>query len=154
MPHEVPNRPWKLIRMDLFNLDGNKYPLVADYYSKFFIMRKLGTDATRNKVIRALKQTFPEHGISTKLISDNGTQYTSEAFVNFAKDWSFDHSTSSPRYPKSNRFIARHVLTVKAVLTKARQARTDPDLQLLYLCTAPISSNLPSPLEILTGRKA
>ena len=117
-------------------------------------MRKLGTDATSNNVIRTLKQIFSEHGVPTKLISDHGTQYTSEAFVNFAKDWSFDHSTSSPRYPKSNRFIARHVLTVKAVLIKARQARTDPDLQLLYLCTAPISSNLPSPLEILTGRKA
>lgn len=32
--------------------------------------------------------------------------------------------------------------------------KTDPDLALLCLCTTPISSNLPSPMEILTGRKA
>ena len=86
LPHEVPNRPWEVIGTDLFHLDGSEYLLVADYYSKFFIVRKLGTDATSNNVIGTLKQIFSEHGFPTKLISDHGTQYTSEAFVNFAND--------------------------------------------------------------------
>ena len=154
LPHAVPNHPWEVIGTDLFHLDGNEYLLVADYYSKFFVVKKLGTDATSNNVIRALKQIFSEHGVSTKLMSDNGTQYTSEAFIKFAKDWSFDHSTSSPRYSKSNGFIERHVQTIKAALITAKQVRTDPDLALLCLRTTPLSSNLPSPLEILTGRKA
>ena len=97
LPHAVPNRQWEVIGTDLFHLDGNEYLLVADYYSKFFIVRKLGTDSTSNNVIRALKQIFSKHGVPTKLMSDNGTQYTPEAFIKFAKDWSFDHSTSSPR---------------------------------------------------------
>ena len=74
MPNEVANRPWEVIGTDLFHLNGNEYLLVANYYSKFFLVRKLGTDATSNNVIRALKQIFSEHGIPTKLMSDNGTQ--------------------------------------------------------------------------------
>ena len=84
MPNAVPNHPWEVIGTDLFYLDGNEYLLVADYYSKFFIIRKLGTNATSNNVIRALKQIFSEHGVPTKLTSDSGTQTTSEAFIKFA----------------------------------------------------------------------
>ena len=46
-----------------------------------------------------------------------------------------------------------HVQTIKAALTKAQQAKADPDLALLCLCTMPISSNLLSPMEILTGKR-
>ena len=154
MPYEVPNRPWEVIGEDLFQLDDNEYLLLADYYSEFFIVKKLGTDAKSNNVIRTRKQIFSDYGVATKLISDNGTQYNSEAFVHIAKDWSFDHSTSSQRYPKSNGFKERHVQTVNAVLIKARQTRTDPDLVLVCLRTCPISSNFPSSLKILTGRRA
>ena len=153
MPHEVPNRPWEVLGTDLFHLHGNEYLLVTDYFSKFFVVRKLGVDASSNNVIRALKQIFSEHGIPSKVYSDNGAQYTADAFVTFAREWAFDHITSSPRYPKSNGLIERHVNTVKAALIKARQANADPDLALLCLRTTPISSSIPSPLEILTGRK-
>ena len=63
-------------------------------------------------------------------------------------------STTLSHHPKSSGFIERHVQTIKAALTKAQQAKADPDLALLCLRTMPISSNLPSPVEILTGRKA
>ena len=101
-----------------------------------------------------MKQIVAEHGIPRKSISDNGPQFSAAIFKQFAEQWSFHHITTSPRYPKSNGFIERHVQTVKAALTKAQQAKTDPDLALLCLHTAPISSSLPSPMKILTGRKA
>ncbi|KAK7098352.1 uncharacterized protein [Littorina saxatilis] len=154
MPHEVPSRPWETLGTDLFRLHGYEYLLLTDYYSKYFIVRKLAGDATSNTVIRALKQMFSEHGIPSKLISDNGPQFSSDAFVTFAREWAFDHITSSPRYPRSNGMSERHVQTVKDALQKASQARTDPDLALLCLRTTPLSSSIPSPLEILTGRKA
>ncbi|KAK7108980.1 hypothetical protein V1264_013102 [Littorina saxatilis] len=154
MPHEVPSRPWETLGTDLFRLHGYEYLLLTDYYSKYFIVRKLAGDATSNIVIRALKQMFSEHGIPSKLISDNGPQFSSDAFVTFAREWAFDHITSSPRYPRSNGMSERHVQTVKDALQKASQARTDPDLALLCLRTTPLSSSIPSPLEILTGRKA
>ena len=49
-------------------------------------------------------------------MSDNGTQYTGEAFQKFIKDWSIEHVTSSPRYPRSNGFIERHVEHIKPLI--------------------------------------
>jgi hypothetical protein len=35
-PHEVPSRPWAKVGTDLFDLDGEQYLLLVDYYSGFF----------------------------------------------------------------------------------------------------------------------
>ena len=34
--------------------------------------------------------------------SDNGPQFDSAEFAKFAKEWKFEHVTSSPRYAQSN----------------------------------------------------
>ena len=101
-----------------------------------------------------MNQIFVEHGIPSNVTSDNGPQFSAETFARFAKQWNFVHITSSPRYPRSNGFIERHVRTVKATMTKSLEAKTDLDLALLCLRTTPISTYLPSPIEILTGKKA
>ena len=44
-PHEIPQRPWKVIGTDLFHFQGAEYMLVADYNSKSFVVRKLGTSS-------------------------------------------------------------------------------------------------------------
>ena len=62
--------------------------------------------------------------------------------------------TSSPTYPRSNGFVERQIQTVKHVMKKARQSGQDLDLALLCLRTTPIDSKLPSPAELLNGRKA
>ena len=153
-PHEVPTGPWEVIGADLFQLQGNEYLLIADYYSKFFVLRKFGSDTSSNTIIKAMKQVFSEQGVPSAVISDNGPQFASAAFKQFAEQWSFKHVTSSPHYPQSNGFIERQIQTVKAALTKAYQARSDPDLALLCLRATPISAHLPSAMEILNGRKA
>ena len=107
-----------------------------------------------NSMIRTLKQIHAEHGIPLKIISNNGPQFSAAIFKQFVEQWSFHHITSYPHYSKSNGFIKRHVQTVKEALTKAQQTKADPDLALLCLRTMPFSSSLPSPTEILTGRKA
>ena len=43
--------------------------------------------------------------------------------------------------------------TVKKALIKAKEDGSDPDLTLLCLRTTPISSKIPSPSELITGRK-
>ena len=62
--------------------------------------------------------------------------------------------TSSPHYPQSNRFIESMVKTVKKTLHRAHKSRMDPQMALLCLRTTPVSSTLPSPMEMLMGRKA
>lgn len=62
-PHEIPQCPWEVLGPDLFYFLGTKYLLVADYYSMYFIVHKLGQNISSSMVIRALKQILAEHGI-------------------------------------------------------------------------------------------
>lgn len=154
LPHDIPNRPWETVGADFFQLNGKDYLIVADYFSKYFLVRKFDKDCSSLSTIKALKQMFAEQGIPAKVITDNGPQFSAASFAEFAKEWSFTHTTSSPRYPRSNGFIERQVQTVKATLTKALQSHSDPDLALLCIRTTPISATIPSPMQIMTGRKA
>ena len=104
-------------------------------------------------MINHLKGIFDEHGIPERFISDNGTQYSSEEFKQFADTYGFEHVTSSPLYPRSNGFAERMVQTVKHLFTKARESGQDPHMAMLCLRTTPIDHQLPSPSEILNGRK-
>ena len=36
MSPETPNRPWQRVAADLFELEGNTYLVISDYYSHFF----------------------------------------------------------------------------------------------------------------------
>ena len=78
-----------------------------------------------------MKTLFARHGIPEVIKSDNGPQYSSGDFAEFAKSWGFKHVTSSPLYPKSNGLAERTVRTAKSILTKARRDHQDPHLVLL-----------------------
>ena len=70
------------------------------YYSKYPEIERL-TSKTAAGVIGALKSIMARHGIPDELVSDN-MPFGSEAFRQFAHDWGFIATTSSPRYPQSN----------------------------------------------------
>ena len=103
-------------------------------------------------VIAHLKSIFKEHGIPSKLVTDNGTQYTSAAFQEFSRSYGFVHVTSSPLHPQSNGLSERTVQTVKDLLHKCKESGQDPHLAMLCLCSTPLSHDLPSPTELLNGR--
>ncbi|XP_037782061.1 uncharacterized protein K02A2.6-like [Penaeus monodon] len=145
IPHELPTQPWQYVGTDLFHYGENDYLIVADYYSKFPIIRKMPIHVTSTAVIKALKNLFSEYGVPERVYSDNGRQYSSEEFVKFASNWEFEHITSSPHYPQSNGFIERTVQTVKNTIDKAKRSNQDPDMALLTIRTTPLDSKLPSP---------
>ena len=87
IPIEIPTRPWEIVGTDLFEIEGNGYLLVVDYYSKFPIVRKMkGRTVSSSKVISLLQQIFGEFSIPRRLMSDNGPQYDSHEFKIFAQE--------------------------------------------------------------------
>ena len=70
------------------------------------------------------------------------------------QNWQVKHRTSSPHYPQSNGLAESMVKVSKNLIEKAVLKQDLPWNQLLldYRCT-PISSEIPSPAEILFGRK-
>ena len=151
IPHDVPRRPWYKLGADLFHLDNDTYLLLADYGSKFPIVRKL-PNTTSKSVINNLKVIFSEQGIPEILISDNGPQFAAAEFKDFAQEYGFQHITSSPLYPQSNGFIERNVQTIKNIIKKCHQSKTDIHMALLCLRATPISSDIPAPCVALNNR--
>ena len=78
MPIEA-NRPWEKIGTDLFSWDNNDYLLTIDYFSDWWEVDRLHS-TTSTAEIRALKMHFARLGIPSTVISDNGAQFTAEAF--------------------------------------------------------------------------
>ncbi|CAB3999375.1 Retrovirus-related Pol poly from transposon [Paramuricea clavata] len=148
MPTPLPQRPWQLIATDLFILEKVTYLLVVDYYSRYVEVVALPKSTSSSKITQALKTIFARHGIPDEVRSDNGPQYHSDEFAQFAKEWGFKHSTSSPRYPQANGEVERTVKTVKNILKKEQ----DPTKALLAYRSTPLASGY-SPAELLMGRK-
>ena len=99
-----------------------------------------------------MKMLFAENGIPESFQCDNGTQFTSGEFHQLASQYGFEIVTSSPHYPRGHGFVEGQVQTVKKTILKCRETKEDIDLALLALRTTPLSSNIPSPAELLNGR--
>ena len=133
--------------MDLFELKGQTYLLIVDYYSRWVEVKHLST-LTSAAVIRQAKSVIAIHGIPDVVVSDNGPQFACAEFQAFAAEYGFSHVTSSPRYPQSNGEAERAVQTVKKIFKKAK----DPYLALLSYRAAPLQNGY-SPSELLMGRR-
>ena len=82
-------------------------------------------------------------------MSDNGPQYSSLEFKQFAEAYDFCHTTSSPLFAQSNGQAERTVQTVKKLLKESK----DPHLALLTYRSTPFPWCNLSPAELLMGRR-
>lgn len=108
---------------------------------------------TSREVIKRLRAQFARHGIPDLCMSDNGPQFASEEFANFARMWEFEHTTSSPHYPQSNGKAEQAVKVAKQILRKAKHAKSDPYLALLDYRNTPTQHVGTSPVMRLMGRR-
>lgn len=137
--------------MDLFHLKGKSYIVGVDYYSNYpevCLLKDLHCDT----VISHIKCMFAHFGIPKVVISNNGPQFSSIVFKAFAKEWDFEHVTSSPEHPKSNGMAESAVKIVKKIFKKAYQQNEDPYLALLAHRSTPSTNDTKAPAEKLFGR--
>ena len=85
---------------DLFEWSKRPRLLVVDYYSRYPEVAQL-RDMRAKTVISKMKSFFSRHGIPDEVMSDNGPNYASHEFVEFANSYGFVHTTTSPRYPQA-----------------------------------------------------
>ena len=148
----VPDRPWSRVAADLFTLDKKDYIVMVDDYSNYFEVNILN-QITSAAVINSMKSQFARHGIPEEVRSDNGLQFASTSFENFAKEWDFKHVTSSPHYPQANGKVENAVKTAKKILKKAQEDKRDPYLALLAWRNTPTEGLDSSPVQRLMGRR-
>ena len=137
---------------DLFKYKGKWYVLVTDVYSKAPFVRPLSNTGAY-ETVKAMKSIFAENGIPAKVVSDNGTHFTAALFKKFAREWGFELVLSSPEYPQGHGLIERHIQTIKKCMHKCDVSGYDFDLALLVVHSTPLGPDMPSPAELLHGRR-
>ena len=95
MVHQVPDRPWAKVGVDLFKFADRDYLCTVDYMSNFWEIDHLQNTEAKT-VITNLKHHFAQHGIPDQVVTDNGPQFSSRDFSTFAKKWCFTHTPVSP----------------------------------------------------------
>lgn len=149
---ELRESPWKRVAADLFELQGNLYLLLVEYYSRFAELHKLSS--TRSlQLISAMKGNFACTGIPNNLVSDNGPQFVGEEFAQVASVYGFSHPTSSPRYPQGNGLVERTVRIAIDLLKKVAFAKEDFNLALLASRSTPHETMSVSLAQLLMGRR-
>lgn len=113
----LPTLPWQKVASDLFEWKQAVYLLIVDFYSRYIEIAHLERQ-TAAEVFTHMKSIFARHGIPETLVSDNGPQYSSQAFKEFVKEYEFKHVTSSPYFPQWNGEAERAVGTIKSFLKK------------------------------------
>ena len=148
IPHEVPDRPWAKVGVDLFKFNKTNYLIIVDYFSGFWEVDPL-ENITASHIIRKMKMQFSRYGIPDICISDNGPQFTAHEYKQFSKQWKFDLVTTSPRYPKSNGKVENAVGAAKRLMKKAKKNSSDAYLALLDYRNTPTQGLDTSPAQHL-----
>lgn len=146
-PHDIPNMPWVKIGADLFSWNGQDYLVVVDYTSNYPEVARL-EDLSSQTTISHMKSIMSRRGIPRIVVSDNGPQFSGHEFSKFAKNYGFDHTTSSPGFPQSNGRAENAVKTVKRLFKKAKESGGDPYIALLNYRSTPLSGEGESPDQI------
>lgn len=146
-PTVIPDLPWQTVATDLFEFNARQYLVIVDQFSRFLEFVQLAKTDAQTVIVR-LKEIFARWGIPEKVMSDNGPQYASQEFANFARDYGFRHVTSSPYYPQSNGAAERAVQIAKTCLRQS-----DPMLALMIYRATPNSTTGVSPAQLLMGRQ-
>lgn len=149
LSHPVPALPWSTVATDIFEWLGKQYLVLFYSYSSYFDIDLL-SGPTSHRVVLKLAHQFSDHGAPCQLPSDNGSQFTSQHFKDFAARWGFRHIISSPEYPQSNGLAERAVRCAKQLMERSHRGKSDVYMDLRNISLNPI---LGSPAQRLLSRQ-
>ncbi|XP_059083483.1 uncharacterized protein K02A2.6-like, partial [Tigriopus californicus] len=104
------------VSVDLFELAGNSYLVMFDWYSGFPFVAWMKVTTTE-EVWKVLMGWFNQVGLPTLIKSDNGPQFR-HRFVELCNHFGIHVQTSSPYHPRSNGLAEAAVKSMKSLLKK------------------------------------
>ena len=87
------------------------------------------------------------------MVSDNGPQFASTEYKQFAKEYDFNPIFTNPYHPRSNGQAERYVQTIKTMIKKAIIENKDYNMALLNYRNTPIQIIEASPAQLLMSRR-
>lgn len=136
---------------------GNEYLLTvmdsATRYPEAFPLRNI----TTKTILKPLLNMFTSKGIPKQIQTDQGTNFTSQAFQRVLKELGVEHLTSSAYHPQSQGCLERYHQTLKQMLRKyclEEDGSWDEGIDwLLFAYRESVQESLGvSPFELVYGR--
>ena len=149
---DLPTRPWEKLGTDIFEFQGSKYLMVVDYFSRFPIVRPLN-NISADSVCAQLTNILAEYGLPSSIVADFGTQYTSAKFKEKCTNTGIVLLYSSPYHHQANSLAENAIGTLKQHWKKAQEEGESLETSLWMYRITPLDHNMPSPYELLYGRK-
>ena len=146
---ELPPFPWHILATDIFYWKRMDFLIVADVFSKYFLVRKLA-NSTSAAVCAEIATIVTEIGLPHIIRSDNGPCYNSKEFQQFLQHYNITHHTSSPHHPRSNGFVERMVGVAKKLMDKAGKEGKLWISGLYEYRVTPQSGSIALPLQLIT----
>lgn len=87
----------KRVGVDVIELGNQHFPVTEDYFSNFQEINVLSSISAL-LTIKKLQVHFAQYDISPVLIIDNGPQFISTEFSDFAVQYNFQYKTFNPKY--------------------------------------------------------
>ncbi len=144
---KLPERPWQNISADLMDHNHHSYLVVTDNFSKWIEIIQMRSTASY-MLIKEMKNLFARWGVPELLRTDNGTQFVSNEFRKFVKDFNMTIETSSPHYPQANGSAEQAVKQAKKILDQEDQI-----VALMAYRATPNTITGYSPCQLLQGRR-
>ncbi|XP_050533909.1 uncharacterized protein K02A2.6-like [Daktulosphaira vitifoliae] len=149
--HFIPNIPFYKIALDIAEYNKINYLIIEDYYSRWLEVIKLGSKTSESVVIK-LKEVFSKFGIPNEVVADN-MPFGSVNFHQFAKEWNFKITNTSPQHAQSNGLAEKGVGIAKNMLKKCLYTGLDFELCLLMYRNTPVAGLSYSPAQLLQSRE-
>ena len=146
---KLPPFPWYTLMTDIFYWKRMDFLIVADVFSKYFLVRKLA-NSTSATICAELATIVTELGLPHIIRSDNGPFYNSKEFQQFLQRYNITHQTSSPHHPRSNGFVERMVRVAKKLMDKVGREGKLWISGLYEYRVTPQSGSIASPLQLIT----
>ena len=78
-----------------------------------------------DKFIEVLRSIFSRNGISAQILSDNGSQFSSDEFATFMKRNGIKHFKSAPHHPATNGLAEQFIQTFKNSMRAMKDENRD-----------------------------
>lgn len=151
LQHTIPEFPFQKVGIDIAEVEGSNYLVVMDYFSRWIEVLSM-KNKTSETVIALLKIVFSRFGIPEEIVADNNPCGSRE-FKQFAEEWHFNITLSSPNYPRSNGLAEKAVGIAKNMIKKAKSEKQDLNLYLLNYRNSPVAGLSCSPSQMLQSRE-
>lgn len=160
-PVALPDAPWQKLGIDIVGpfesatWDCRYAVTLVDYFTKWPEVAFTSTITTA-AITNFLSAVFGRFGNPTELVSDNGTQFTSNEFAEYLAVRDIKHRKVSLYYPQANGAVERWNRVLKETLLTAEQLRRPwkpfvQDFLLAYRAT-PHGTTGVSPYELMFNR--